>query len=122
MSSQYVEVRLKHLTLERNGRAVLDDVSWTLRPGQRWVLVGGNGAGKTQLLKIIAGDVWPAAGEGKSASAVASSSRRYRWRNETFRSPFEVKEEIAYVGPERQDKYERYGWNHSVEQIVGTGL
>jgi molybdate transport system ATP-binding protein len=26
------------------------------------------------------------------------------------------------VGPERQDKYERYGWNHTVEQVVGTGL
>src|SRR5262249_34775135 len=114
--------RLKDLALERQGRKVLEDVSWTIRPGQRWVLAGGNGAGKTQLLKIIGGAVWPSAGEGKSPSAVASSSRRYHWRNETFRSPFEVKEEIGYVGPERQDKYERYGWNHSVEQIVGTGL
>jgi molybdate transport system ATP-binding protein len=120
--TRYVQVRLKHLALERQGRVVLDDISWTIRPGQRWVLAGGNGAGKTQLLKIIAGSVWPSAGEGKSPSAVASSSRRYHWRNETFRSPFEVKEEISYVGPERQDKYERYGWNHSVEQIVGTGL
>ena len=120
MSSKYVEVSLEHLALERNGRAVLDDVSWTIEPGQRWVLAGGNGAGKTQLLKIIAGSVWPSVGEGNSA--VASSSRRYRWRNETFRSPFEVKEEIGYVGPERQDKYERYGWDHSVEQIIGTGL
>src|SRR5262249_39303236 len=120
--TKYVEVRLKHLALEREGRRVLDDVSWRLLPGQRWVLVGGNGAGKTQLLKIIAGAVWPSAGHSRSPSAVANSSRRYRWRNETFRSPYEVKEEIGYVGPERQDKYERYGWNHSVEQIVGTGL
>jgi molybdate transport system ATP-binding protein len=122
MMSRYVEVRLKHLVLERQGRLVLDDVSWTVLPGQRWVLAGGNGAGKTQLLKIIAGAVWPAPRDPKAPSAVADSSRRYRWRNETFRSPFEVKEEIGYVGPERQDKYERYGWNHSVEQIVGTGL
>ncbi len=120
--THYVEVRLKHLSLERAGSTVLDDVSWTLLPGQRWVLVGGNGAGKTQLLKIITGAVWPSPGSSRSASAAANSSRRYRWRHETFRSPYEVKEEIGYVGPERQDKYERYGWNHSVEQIVGTGL
>jgi len=101
---------------------VLDDVSWTIKPGQRWVLAGGNGAGKTQLLKIIAGAVWPTPADTQSPSAVANNSRRYRWRGETFPSPFEVKEEIGYVGPERQDKYERYGWNHSVEQIVGTGL
>jgi molybdate transport system ATP-binding protein len=121
-SASHVEVRLKHLALARQGRVVLQDVSWTLKAGQRWVLAGGNGAGKTQLLKIIAGSVWPTPGDEESPSAVANSSRRYRWRGETFRSPFEVKEEIGYVGPERQDKYERYGWNHSVEQIVGTGL
>jgi len=120
--ARHVEVRLEHLGLTRQERVILHDVSWTIRPGQRWVLAGGNGAGKTQLLKIIAGAVWPTPADSSSPSAVANSSRRYRWRNETFRSPFEVKEEIGYVGPERQDKYERYGWNHSVEQIVGTGL
>lgn len=120
--SRHVEVRLKHLALARQGRVVLHDVSWTITAGQRWVLAGGNGAGKTQLLKIIAGAVWPTPSDTKSPSAVANSSRTFRWRGETFPSPFEVKEEIGYVGPERQDKYERYGWNHSVEQIIGTGL
>jgi molybdate transport system ATP-binding protein len=120
--SRHIEVRLKHLALARQGRVVLDDVSWTVKPGERWVLAGGNGAGKTQLLKIIAGAVWPTPADTRSPSAVANTSRRYRWRGETFPSPFEVKEEIGYIGPERQDKYERYGWNHSVEQIVGTGL
>ncbi len=56
--ARYVEVRLRGLALERQGRVILDDVSWTVRPGQKWVLAGGNGAGKTQLLKIIAGAVW----------------------------------------------------------------
>ena len=27
----------------------------------------------------------------------------------------------AYVGSERQDKYTRYGWNYTVEQVVATG-
>jgi molybdate transport system ATP-binding protein len=121
-ASRAVEVRLKDLALERQGRVILEDVSWTIKPGQRWVLAGGNGAGKTQLLKIIAGALWPTPGGASNApSAVANKSRRYHWRNETFMSPFEVKEEIGYLGPERQDKYERYGWNHTVEQIVGTG-
>jgi molybdate transport system ATP-binding protein len=116
--ARHVEVRLKSLRLERQGRLVLDDINWTVKPGQRWVLAGGNGAGKTQLLKIIAGAVWPTPGDTRSAD----KPRSYRWRKQTFHSPYEVNEEIGYVGPERQDKYERYGWNHSVEQIVGTGL
>ncbi|MDB6045840.1 MAG: hypothetical protein JWM63_4391 [Gammaproteobacteria bacterium] len=111
---RYVEVRLANIDLEREGRTVLQDVRWTIRPGERWVLAGGNGAGKTQLLKLIAGAVWP--------TPTGREMRRYRWRGELWPSPFEVKEEIGYIGPERQDKYERYGWNHTVEQIVGTGL
>ena len=112
--ARYVEVRLANVDLEREGRTVLDNVAWTIRPGQRWVLAGGNGAGKTQLLKLIAGAVWP--------TPTGREVRHYRWRRELWPSPFEVKEEIGYLGPERQDKYERYGWNHTVEQIVGTGL
>ena len=116
--SIYVEVHLQQVRLERSDRLILRDVSWVIRPGERWVLAGGNGAGKTQLLKLVAGSVWPTP-TGRESEAPA---RSYRWRNETWLSPFGVKEEIGYVGPERQDKYARYGWNHSVEQIVGTGL
>ena len=114
ISANFVDVRLKSIDLDRNGRAILRDINWNIHPGERWVLAGGNGAGKTQLLKLIAGSVWP--------TPTGRELRRYRWRNETLSSPYGVQEEIGYVGPERQDKYERYGWNHTVEQIVGTGL
>ncbi len=112
--SRYVEVRLKRIQLERGGRQVLHDVAWTVKPGQRWVLAGGNGAGKTQLLKLLSGAVWP--------TPTGRESRRYVWAGEVWPTPADVKDEIAYVGPERQDKYERYGWNHTVAQVVGTGL
>lgn len=110
----YVAVQLADLNLLRSGRSVLTDVSWTVKPGERWVLAGANGAGKTQLLKVIAGSVWP--------TGAAGEARRYLWQGEVWTSPARVMDEIAYVGPERQDKYERYGWNHSVEQVIGTGL
>ena len=110
----YVEVELRSVRLVRNGRVILRDVDWRVRPGERWVLAGGNGAGKTQLMKLVAGSVWP--------TPTGRERRSYRWHGETFSTPFEVKDEIGYLGPERQDKYARYGWNHTVEQIVGTGL
>ena len=113
-ASRYVEIRLKRINLERGGRQVLHDVAWTVKPGERWVLVGGNGAGKTQLLKLLSGAVWP--------TPTGRESRRYVWKGEVFPTPADVKDEIAYVGPERQDKYERYGWNHSVTEVIGTGL
>ena len=113
-TARYVEVRLKRIHLERAGRPVLREVDWTVRPGERWVLAGGNGAGKTQLLKLVSGAVWP--------TPTGRESRVYAWQSEEFATPAGVKEEIAYVGAERQDRYERYGWNHSVAQIAGTGL
>lgn len=106
-------VALARLRVERNGRRVLEDVTWSVRPGQRWVLLGANGAGKTQLLKLLAGTVWPVPRSG--------SRRRYRWRGQIFDTPEGVREEIAYLGPERQDRYQRHGWNHTVEAVVWTG-
>lgn len=112
--SSYIEVQLKRVRIDRGDRTVLRDVDWRIRPGERWVLLGHNGSGKTQLLKLLAGDVWP--------TPTGQESRRYRWRGKTWTEPHSVKDEIAYLGAERQDKYERYGWNQSVEQVVGTGL
>src|SRR5437667_8023194 len=48
--------------------------------------------------------------------------RHYLLGRERSSTPAEVKEEIAYLGAERQDRYQRYGWNMAVERIVGTGL
>ncbi len=110
----YLDVRLQRIHVTRGARTVLRDIDWHIRPGQRWVLVGANGAGKTQLLKLIAGAVWPV--------PERHPVRRYRWGREVRTTPYEAQDEIAYVGPERQDRYQRYGWNHSVEQIIGTGI
>ena len=41
---------------------MLDDVSFTVAPGETVALVGANGAGKTTLLRILAGVCLPASG------------------------------------------------------------
>jgi molybdate transport system ATP-binding protein len=107
-------VTLKRIDLDRGERAVLRDVNWRIQSGQRWLLVGGNGAGKTQLLKLLAGSVWP--------KPTGRELRRYRLRGEAFDMPAGVAEEIAYVGAERQDRYEHYDWNFRVREVVGTGV
>ncbi len=113
-TGRYLAVTLSHVDLRRGGRWVLRDLRWRIRPGERWVLQGANGAGKTQLLKLIAGDVWP--------QPRPKTRRHYLWRGELSTEPYEVKEEIAYLGAERQDRYQHYEWNLKVATIVGTGL
>ncbi len=43
------------LTVEINGKRLLDDVSLYLQPGERVAVIGPNGAGKTSLLRVLAG-------------------------------------------------------------------
>ena len=43
----------------------LDDVSFTLHPGQTLAVFGPNGAGKTTLLKVLAGLIRPRAGRAR---------------------------------------------------------
>ena len=113
-ADSYLSVTLRRIDLDRGERPVLRNVSWSIRPGQRWLLVGGNGAGKTQLLKLVSGAVWP--------TPTDRELRRYRVNGETFDQPAGVSEDIAYVGAERQDRYEHYEWNFRAREVVGTGV
>ena len=88
---RFIETRLKDLNLQRGNQQVLHGVNWTVRPGERWVLAGANGAGKTQLLKVLAGSVWP--------TPAGADVRQYRWRGEAWHTPQELMAEIAYLGP-----------------------
>ena len=97
-------IELSRCSLVLDGHVVLDEIDFVLRRGERWALIGPNGSGKTMLLKMLRGDVWP----------TPTGHERRTTRLD--------KEHIAYVGPERQDKYVRYGWNLTVAQVVTTGL
>ncbi|MCR2034503.1 ABC-F family ATP-binding cassette domain-containing protein [Adlercreutzia mucosicola] len=48
-------VELQDASLRFGDRVILDDVDWIIGPGDRYGIVGGNGIGKTTLLRIIQG-------------------------------------------------------------------
>ncbi len=50
-----VALKAQELGCDRGGRAVFRQLSFTLEPGQALVLRGDNGAGKTSLLRLVAG-------------------------------------------------------------------
>lgn len=107
-------VELAGVWLHRSGRPVLRAIDWCIAPDQRWVVLGANGAGKTQLLKLLAGAVWP--------TPRPHTHRVYTWQGERHDEPRDVAAEITYVGAERQDRYEHYDWNQRVRAAIGTGL
>jgi molybdate transport system ATP-binding protein len=113
-------VSLRSLSVRRGDKWVLRDITWQLRPGERWVLLGHNGAGKTQLLKLISGDVWPTPTRAR-AGVREKAARIFQLGRRTL-DLLEAKLRMAYIGGERQDKYARYGWNLPVRDVVATGL
>lgn len=54
MDNNYL-LETKNLTLEINGKKILNDVQFSLNSGELVGLIGPNGAGKTTLLKQLAG-------------------------------------------------------------------
>jgi iron complex transport system ATP-binding protein len=55
-------LELVDVSVVRDGRALVDHVSWSVAEGERWVILGPNGAGKTTLLNVAASYLFPTSG------------------------------------------------------------
>ena len=95
-----------HVTVRRNGRAIVDDVSFDLEGGGFVALVGANGAGKSTLLSVLAGLIPVDAGAVTlDGAALAGIDRRALARRR------------AYL-PQNP----RAEWPIAVERLVALGL
>ncbi|MGV9691973.1 ribosomal protection-like ABC-F family protein [Streptomyces sp. NPDC003444] len=62
-SAAVAQLSVKNVTKSYGTRTVLDQVSLTVRPGEKAAVVGENGSGKSTLLRLLAGAETPDAGE-----------------------------------------------------------
>ena len=63
------------LTLSRGERVLFRDLSFSVAPGEALALTGANGAGKTSLLRAVAGFIRPDAGSVAFAGADPTEAR-----------------------------------------------
>src|SRR5690606_9285919 len=49
-------VELKNVSVRYGDKVVLDNISWTVKAGEKWLLQGPNGSGKSTLLSLLNGD------------------------------------------------------------------
>jgi cobalt/nickel transport system ATP-binding protein len=77
-----VSFSVDHVSVRLAGRAVLEDVAFDVNAGERVVVVGVNGCGKTTLLRLLDGLAFPDAGEvryaGRRLDPAALEERAFR--------------------------------------------
>ena len=112
--SKFPLVSIKSVTVSFEGQPVLKDLSWELYAQTCWVISGANGAGKSTLLKLLRGDVWP--------DPVGGGQRRYCFNEVIQDTPAQLKERIALVSPEQQERYWRQEWNLTAYEVIASGL
>src|SRR5262249_24759103 len=88
-------IEVEDATVRAGERALLDDVTWRLGPGERVGVVGVNGSGKTTLLRLLAGA--PLDGTGLDGGGSLTTSGR-GVRGQTVRIGY-LPQEPAPVDP-----------------------
>ena len=76
-------ISIRGISVSYGGPLLLDDIEFSIEPGERVCLVGHNGAGKSTLLKLLSGALKPDAGEIKCPQEVKIS----RLEQEVPRNP-----------------------------------
>lgn len=56
-------LRVENLTIRRGEAFLVRSLTWTVRTGEHWVILGPNGCGKTSLLRALGGYLTPSEGE-----------------------------------------------------------
>ena len=87
MDSQPI-VRVEHVSVVKDGTPLIEDISWEIGPGERWILFGANGSGKTTLLEVVSSYLYPTRG---SVSLFGEPIKRADVRR--------LRPRIGYVGP-----------------------
>jgi molybdate transport system ATP-binding protein len=105
-----VVVEMKHVNVQYNHRVILDDISWTVRKGERWSLSGPNGSGKSTLLSLINAD---------NPQAYANEIYLFDRRRGSGETIWEIKKRIGFVSPELHLYFDT---GMSCFDVVASGL
>ncbi len=105
-------VNLRHVNVTLDGHRALDDVTWSLNPGEHWAFVGANGSGKSTLLRVIRGQQWidPDGGQ-----------RAYGFDG-VVRGAMSAGTHIGFVAPEQQERYARLELPIDGRSLIASGF
>lgn len=136
-------ITFDHVSKTYHGRnltkRVLEDVSFTVRPGEALGLCGANGAGKSTLLRLIAGVEHPSSGRVRRTMSVSwpigytscfqgslTGADNARFIARIYRQPIEpllaFVEDFAQLGPYFHQPVKTYSAGMSARLAFGVSL
>lgn len=107
-------VSLRNIALTQGGRVFLRRLNWDIYAGDHWVVRGANGTGKTTLMKVVSGEMWPAPNH--------DERRFYGFGGELDSSPLSAEGRFSYVGPEMQNLPIRQESRLTGLEMIASGL
>ncbi|WP_373495636.1 ATP-binding cassette domain-containing protein [Aquiflexum sp.] len=105
-----VIVELNNVTVKYGDQRILDQVNWTILPGEKWALKGENGAGKSTLLSLVLGE---------NPQAYANDIWLFDKKRGSGESIWDIKKQIGFVAPELSRFFPQ---NQTCLKVVLSGL
>jgi len=101
-------IEMDNISCLLNSKYVLHDINWKINQGEHWAILGLNGSGKTSLLNMINGYVFPSSGNMK---VLGKTFGNYDWRL--------LRKKIGFISSSLQDKFYK---NETALEIVLSGI
>jgi len=103
-------IKMVKATIRFGRRRILKDLTWTVKAGEHWGVLGPNGSGKTSLLSLISGD---------HLQAYANEIFLFGHRRGTGESIWDIKSRLGLVSSEFQFRFNR---PFTVGDVVRSGF
>ncbi len=100
-------INMKNVYWKNGNRYILKKINWTVKQGEHWAILGLNGSGKTSLLNLINGYIWPSKG---TVSVLGKNFGEYDIR--------ELRKSIGMVSSYLQEKFYT---TETAEEIILSG-
>ena len=86
-----VAVKMENVSVSYVDKNILSNINWQINRGERWLLKGANGTGKSTLISLITGD---------HPQAYANKIILFDKKRGSGESIWDIKKKIGYVSPE----------------------
>lgn len=103
-------IRLENVSIQYGEKKILQDLSWEVRSGERWLVKGPNGSGKSTLISLLIGE---------NPQAYSQNIYLFERKRGTGESIWDVKRPIGFMAPELSRFFPA---NQTCRKVILSGL